>query len=167
MGIKELARELQKAFTKPPGYRGVVRIAHTDIPGEMKVINGLTRIKGVSYMMANAILQIANIDPDKRVGMLTDDEVRKIEEILKNPAKYGIPEWLVNRPKDPRTGLDIHLTGPDLVIQIQRDIEFLKKIGCWRGWRHSLGLKVRGQRTRTTGRRGLTVGYTKRKEGRK
>ena len=70
---------------------------------------------------------------------------------------------MLNRRKDITTGEDLHLLGSDLTLEIDKDIKLLKKIRSWRGVRHALGLKVRGQRTRTTGRTGRTVGVSRRR----
>jgi SSU ribosomal protein S13P len=71
---------------------------------------------------------------------------------------------MLNRRKDPFLGVDRHLITSDLLITVRNDIEFMKKIKSYKGTRHMLGLKVRGQRTRTTGRTGLTVGVKRGKE---
>jgi len=68
----------------------------------------------------------------------------------------------LNRRRDLKTGKDLHLHGSDLVLTIKEDIEREKKIKSWRGVRHSLGLKVRGQRTKTTGRKHAAVGVLRR-----
>jgi small subunit ribosomal protein S13 len=68
---------------------------------------------------------------------------------------------MFNRRKDLETGRDEHLIGPDLVLRNKADIDFMRDIRTWKGVRHSLGLKVRGQRTKTTGRKGRAVGVRK------
>jgi small subunit ribosomal protein S13 len=103
------------------------------------------------------------LNPDQRAGFITDEDIAKLEEILKDPQKYGIPNWMVNRRKDMATGLDKHIVGADLDFQLKMDIDYLMKTKCWRGIRHGLGLKVRGQRTRCTGRKGRTVGVTRKR----
>ncbi len=144
-------------------YRYIVRIAGVDIPGDMKLAHGLSLIKGVGYNFALALCRLLGIDPNKRVGFLTDAEVEKIEAALANPLSVGIPAWMLNRRKDYETGRDLHLLGADLIYYVRRDIEREKKIRSWRGIRHALGLKVRGQRTATTGRIGMTVGVKRRR----
>lgn len=144
-------------------YRYIVRIAGTDIPGDLKLAHGLALIKGVGYNLALAICRLVGVDPSKRVGFLTDAEVEKIEAALKDPAAVGIPSWMLNRRKDYETGRDMHLIGADLIYYVRRDIEREKRIRSWRGIRHALGLKVRGQRTATTGRLGMTVGVRRRR----
>ena len=144
-------------------FRHIVRVTDTDIDGTLKVGYALTKIKGVSISLANAILKKAEVNPEIRLGLLSEEQVRKIEEILKNPTKYGIPSWLLNRRKDLKTGKDLHLLSSDLVLRTKMDIDLMKKIKSWRGYRHAYGLKVRGQRTRTTGRTGKTVGVRKKR----
>ena len=144
-------------------FRHIVRVTDTDIDGTLKVGYALTKIKGVSINLANAILKKAEVNPEIRLGLLSEEQVRKIEEILENPTKYGIPSWLLNRRKDLETGKDLHLLSSDLVLRTKMDIDLMKKIKSWRGYRHAHGLKVRGQRTRTTGRTGKTVGVRKKR----
>ncbi|MCD6445704.1 30S ribosomal protein S13 [Candidatus Bathyarchaeota archaeon] len=146
-------------------FRHILRITGTDVDGTLKAPYALSKIKGISLNLANAILKKAGIDPDMRAGFLTDDEVRKIEAIIKEPKKYGLPSWLLNRQKDLETGEDLHLISADLALKVKNDIERMKEIRSWRGYRHAYGLKVRGQRTRTTGRTGKTVGVKKKRRG--
>ena len=144
-------------------FRYIVRIGGLDISGVEKVAYGLAKIKGVGVNTAYAICRILGIDPESRIGLLTDEEVERIESLLSEPSKFGLPSWMFNRRKDVKTGEDLHLYGPDLIMAVREDIETMKKIKSWRGIRHALGLKVRGQRTRTTGRLGVTVGVKKRR----
>lgn len=143
------------------GYRHVVRLANTDLDGSLPLVYGLAGIKGIGYNIALAILRVANVNPWKLTGEVSDDEVKKIEAILTDPLSYGIPGWMLNRRRDYETGLDLHLTGSDLIFKARQDIDREMKIKSWRGIRHSLGLKVRGQRTATTGRFGPTIGVSK------
>jgi small subunit ribosomal protein S13 len=133
----------------------------TDVEGTLKTIYAVTKIKGVSLSLANAIMKKAGINPDLRVGFLTESEINKIEEIIKEPAKYNMPNWLFNRRKDEETGKNVHLISADLVLRTKMDIDQAKEIRSWRGYRHAYGLKVRGQRTKTTGRAGKSLGVKK------
>ncbi|MEM2235208.1 MAG: 30S ribosomal protein S13 [Desulfurococcaceae archaeon] len=142
-------------------YRHVVRIAETDVSGELKVPWGLAEVKGIGYTLALYLCRILKIDPDMKTGYLTDEELKRVEDALKNPREYGILSWMLNRRKDYSTGSDMHLVSSDLIFYVKQDIEREKRIKSYRGIRHSLGLKVRGQRTRTTGRIGGTVGVRK------
>ena len=145
-------------------FRHIVRMADTDLDGSQKVAYALTKIKGVGIRLAGAIVRAAGVNPEERLGNLTDEEIERLEDAIRNPLKYGIPPYLLNRQRDPTTGKDLHLIGADLTLQVKADIDLMKKIKCWKGVRHSLGLKVRGQRTRTTGRKGVTVGVRRKKK---
>ncbi|HIQ30484.1 MAG TPA: 30S ribosomal protein S13 [Candidatus Caldiarchaeum subterraneum] len=144
--------------------RYIVRILGTDIDGSLKIPYGLAKIRGVGINLGYAIARAAGVDTELRIGELTDEQVRKLEEVAKNPTAYGIPSWMLNRRFDPVTGKDLQLYGADLELSVKEDIQREMRIKSWRGVRHSLGLKVRGQRTRTTGRKGRTVGVSKRRQ---
>ena len=144
-------------------FRHIVRIAGQDVDGSSKVVYAISQIKGIGINLAHSIVRIVNIDPDTRVGFLSDADIKRLENIIRDPKKYGVPVWMLNRRKDLETGEDLHLIGSDLVLRVKMDIDLMKKIKCWKGVRHALGLKVRGQRTRTTGRTGQTVGVTRRR----
>jgi len=144
-------------------FRYIVRIAGTDIDGKLKASYGLAVIKGIGPNIANMILRKLGIDPGKRVGLLTEAEIKKIETAIENITALGLPSWVFNRRKDYSTGEDLHVIGADLILAAKQDIDREKKIKSWRGIRHSLGLKVRGQRTHTTGRLGTTVGVSRRR----
>jgi len=142
-------------------FRHILRIIDTDVDGSLKAPYALKKIKGISLSLANAVLRKAGINPDVRAGFLTDAEIERIEEIIKEPTRHGLPNWLLNRRKDLETGKDIHLISADLSLKAKMDIEQMKEIKSWRGYRHAYGLKARGQRTRTTGRKGKAVGVKK------
>jgi len=145
----------------PREFQHIIRFAGTDIEGSQPVTYALTSVKGVGIKLANAVIEKAGISPEARMGFLSSADVEKIEDIITNPVKYGIPAWLLNRRKDVETGENIHLLGSDLVLQTKNDIDQMKKIKSWKGFRHSYGLKVRGQRTKTTGRKGKAIGVKK------
>lgn len=132
-----------------------------DLDGSKKLIYGLTKIRGVGVSLSGAIVRAAGMKPEARIGQLSEEEVEKIEDVISDPLKFGIPPRLVNRRKDLETGRDLHLVGPDLALKVKTDIDFMKDLRTWKGIRHSLGLKVRGQRTKTTGRSGKAVGVKK------
>ncbi len=145
-----------------------VRIANTDLDGNKAVQSSLTNIKGVSFMLSNAVCKVSGIDLKKKIGYLSDAEAAKIDEILKDPSKFKIPSWLFNRRRDPEDNSDRHLIGSTLTFTQDNDVKMMKKIRSYKGVRHSLGLPVRGQRTRSNFRRnkGKVMGV-KRKEGAK
>ena len=129
--------------------------------GSKRLCYALSRIKGVGINLAYAIVNALNLNPDLKVGELTDEFISKIEDAIRDPPKYGVPLWFLNRRKDLETSRDLHLIGSDLDLKVKADIDLMKEIKSWRGVRHALGLRVRGQRTRTTGRKGKTVGVKK------
>ncbi len=142
-------------------YRHILRIMGTDVQGTLKTVYALTGIKGISLSLSNAVLKKAGINPDVRVGFLTETELDKIEEIIKDPTRYGLPSWLFNKRKNAETGKDVHLISADLLLRTKTDVDQEKAIRSWRGYRHAYGLKVRGQRTKTTGRAGKALGVKK------
>jgi small subunit ribosomal protein S13 len=114
--------------------------------------------------MSKTILAHLGMNPNDRLGFITDENIEAIENILENPVATGFPDWFINRPRDRMSGKMLHLTGSDLDFANRNDIDRLRRIKSWRGVRHSLGLKVRGQHTRTTGRGGVAVGVSRKKE---
>jgi len=147
----------------------LVRITNTDMKGTQQILYGLKKIKGVGFMFANAICKMTKIDPAKKAGALSDDEIKKITAVIKEPLKHNFPVWMVNRRKDMDTGEDKHLATGDLKFKIDNDIKQMKKIRSYRGIRHMFGLPVRGQRTRSNFRpnKGKVKGVQKKKVGKK
>ncbi len=108
----------------------MARIAGVDLPREKRVEIGLTYIYGIGVSSSNRILKEAEVDPDTRVKDLTDDEVKRIAEVI---AESQVVEG-------------------DLRREIAMNIKRLQEIGCYRGIRHRKGLPVRGQKTKTNAR---------------
>ena len=142
-------------------YRHIVRIVGNDIPGEKKALIGLTQIKGIGYNFATAILDAVKINTNSNIGNFTDENVQAIEKLITDPLGGNFPSWFLNRQKDIETGADLHLLTSDIPFTLRNDIERERVTASWRGYRHMNGLKVRGQRTRTSGRRGGAVGVAK------
>nr|CAD7458002.1 unnamed protein product [Timema tahoe] len=147
----------------PEKFQHILRVMGTNIDGKRKVMFAMTAIKGVGRRYANIVLKKADIDLDKRAGECTEEEVEKIITIMSNPRQYKIPDWFLNRQKDIVDGKYSQLTSSYLDSKLREDLERLKKIRAHRGMRHYWGLRVRGQHTKTTGRRGRTVGVSKKK----
>lgn len=145
-------------------FRHIVRIADTNLDGAKKVAYALLGIKGVGSRLANVIVEKAGVNPEARLGLLSDAELKRIGDVIENPTVHGVPSWLLNCRKDLETGRALHLTGSDLVLKVKADVGRMKEMKSWRGYRHAYGLKVRGQRTRTTGRTGRTLGVKMKKE---
>ena len=142
-------------------YRHIVRIIGNDIPGERKLLVGLTQIKGIGHNFATAIATTLKIDTNSNIGNLTDANVQEIEKLITNPTASNFPSWFLNRQRDIETGKDMHLLTSDIPFTLRNDIERERITASWRGYRHLSGLKVRGQRTRTSGRKGGAVGVAK------
>ncbi|MBI2127894.1 MAG: 30S ribosomal protein S13 [Nitrosarchaeum sp.] len=142
-------------------FRHIVRIVGNDIPGAKKAIVGLTQIKGIGYNFATAILDTLKINTNTNIGFLSESNVQSIEKLITNPIAGNFPVWFLNRRKDIETGGNMHLLTSDIPFTLRNDIERERTTNSWRGYRHMYGLKVRGQCTRTTGRKGGAVGVAK------
>src|SRR5256885_13510460 len=138
-------------------FRYIVRMANTDLDGTRSVAYSLTAIPGVGIRVSEAVADLAGVSRTDRLGNLSEEETDKIEATF---AKLGeaFPHWMVNRPKDWETGLDLHAIGSDVEIRRRDDINRMKMIRSYKGVRHETGQKVRGQRTRWNGRTRLTAG---------
>ncbi len=156
-----MAEEVKKAEEKE--FRTLLRIMDKDVDGDDTIFLALTRVRGVDFMLSNAIVSVLGLPKWEKCGDLSEADIEKIEDCMQNPAKYGIPKWLFNRRKDPETGEDKHIVSATIGLQQNLDIRAQRKIKSYRGWRHGRGLKVRGQRQRRTGK-GSLIGVTKKKE---
>ena len=108
----------------------MARFAGVDLPREKRVVIGLTYVYGIGRVSAAKILEKAQVNPDTRVRELTDDEVKRISEVI--DAEY--------------------MVEGDLRREVALNIKRLQEIGCYRGIRHRKGLPVRGQKTKTNAR---------------
>ena len=108
----------------------MARISGVDLPREKRVEIGLTYVYGIGRVSANRILAEANVDPNTRVRDLTDEEVKKINEVI----------------------VASQTVEGDLRREIALNIKRLMEIGCYRGIRHRKGLPVRGQSTKRNAR---------------
>ena len=142
-------------------YKHILRIAGKDIEGTKKLIVALSEIKGIGYNFAQVLTQSLTINPNMRVGFLTENDIREIEQAISNPTRTGIPQWYLNRRKNMDDGSNYHMITSDLDFAASNDVEREKLVMSWRGYRHMFGLRVRGQCTRTTGRKGGAVGVKK------
>merc|ERR1712098_256986 len=144
-------------------FQHILRLLNTNVDGKRKIMYALTEIKGVCRRYANLVCKKADVDLAKRAGELNPDELERIVTIMQNPGQFKIPQWFVNRQRDIVDGKSGHLLSNQLDSKMREDLERLKKIRNPRGLRTSWGLRVRGQHTKTTGRRGKTVGVSKKK----
>jgi small subunit ribosomal protein S13 len=137
----------------------LVRIYGFDISGSKSIFVGLTKIKGISWAVSNAICKKLNLEKRKKVSELSKSEINHIETFLK---KMEIPEFLINRRLDQTTGETKHYLSSDLDVKKEFDIKRLKEIKSYRGSRHSQKLPSRGQRTRSHFRKkGQAMGVKK------
>jgi len=148
-------------MSAPQEFRHLVRIAGKDLEGGKKLLAALSDVRGVGPSFSVAVIKRIGVDPNVRLGTLSEEQIRNIEKAIQDTATSSLPNWYYNRRNDPNTGETRQLLGSDLDFAIKNDIDAEKNIQSWKGVRHSLGLKVRGQRTRTTGRKGATVGVRK------
>ena len=144
-------------------FNYIVRVVNTDINGENNIVQGLTQIKGIGRHMATFIADTAGVDRKIKFGNLPEPEIEKLKEVLENIDEYA-PAWMLNYRKDAYTGEDMHLISTDVTSRLRDDINMMKMIRSYRGVRHEVGLKVRGQRTSSNGRKGLALGVSKRRE---
>lgn len=142
----------------------IVRISSRDVEGGMKIYAGLAKIKGVSWSLSNAVCKKLKIDKTRKIGSLTEEEIKKITDFIKNPK---VPKHILNRRGDFETGKDKHLVESDLELQKEFEIKRLKKIKSYRGFRHSSGLPLRGQRTKSNFRKNKAKGAGIKKKGQK
>jgi small subunit ribosomal protein S13 len=146
-------------------FKHLVRISRKDVDGNKTIGNALTEIKGVGKPLANALIIALGLDANAKMGLVSEDDVTKIEDALKNPLNYNIPEWMLNRREDYETGETIHLIESDLDMTLRSDLNRMKKTRSYKGRRHEVGLPVRGQRTKSTFRKGSSVGVRRRRGG--
>jgi small subunit ribosomal protein S13 len=144
----------------------IVRVVGKDLDGTKTVGEAIQGIKGIGQrtgeIISNKFRRDNNISKTKKIGELSADEVKKLEDIVANPEKHGLPTWALNRRKDFETGEDKHLTMNDLDFGLRNDFQRLAEIKSYRGLRHMWGLTVRGQKTKSAHRgKGGTVGVTK------
>ncbi|GLI47783.1 30S ribosomal protein S13 [Methanoculleus bourgensis] len=140
-----------------------VRIRNTDLDGTKAVHIALTGIKGIGPHTSRTITALADVDPRAVLGKLDDGSVERLANAV-DAYTEQVPDWMVNRPKDVYTGEARHLLGTDLTMTNDDDVNRMRKMRSYRGIRHETGQKVRGQRTKASGRTGTTVGVSRKKE---
>jgi small subunit ribosomal protein S13 len=155
-------KEARPKVTKEhkPDFKFIVRLAETDLNGERAVQLALSDIRGIGMRTAALVADHVGVPRKMLIGDLSDEQVEKLGTALAAIPEY-IPVWMLNRQNDIDSGADVMVYGPELGINVREDINLMKKIRCYKGIRHETGQKVRGQRTKSNGRTGLTVGVTK------
>jgi small subunit ribosomal protein S13 len=164
---EEPKKEEKKEEKKRPEVRRdiptlIIRVAGTDLDGEKPVMHALRKIKGIGIAMSKAICIGAKVNPLTKLGSLDETQVSNLENVIKNPLNFGVPQFMVNRRRDMSTGTDMHLTSSDLDISKRFDVQRYVDLKTYKGWRHMLGQPVRGQETRSSFRvTGMAVGVMK------
>ncbi|MGI6008573.1 MAG: 30S ribosomal protein S13 [Methanomethylophilus sp.] len=159
---KAAAAKQQKGSAKTEGedFNYIVRMANSDIDGQKHIAIGLQSIKGVGKRVSQIIVKKSGLDGSAKIGSLSEEQVKNLEQLVIDYVQYA-PSWAINRQMDYESGADMHLIGQDLGIMQEDDINRMKMIRNYRGVRHESHHKVRGQRTRSNGRKGLAVGVQK------
>jgi small subunit ribosomal protein S13 len=156
------AKKPQPLKEEKESFRGIVRVAGKDVKGQITLRRSLHAVRGIGQTMAmaaaNVIKSELSIDPKSRVGDLSEEQIEKIDQILYSLHDHKIPQYLFNRTGDFASGTNRHVIMNDLIFENTQDLDREKKSYSWRGYRHTYGQKVRGQRTRNTGRTGMAVG---------
>ena len=137
--------------------RYFVRIGRTDLDGTETVERSLTEMNGIGTRTARLIAETAGVDRAATFGRLEDDAIESVVEVVENLDEH-VPDWMVNRQSDYFTGETSHEIGADLDQTRRQDINRMKMIDSYKGVRHKRGQKVRGQRTKSTGRTEGTIG---------
>ena len=145
----------------------IVRLISVDVDGSTKTFLALAKIHGISYNFSNAICNYLNLDKYSQIGTLSEEQLKQVEDVIKNPLQHGFPKFMLNRRKDIETGEDKHLIASDLKLRKEFDIKRMKNIRSYKGVRHALGLPVRGQSTRSHFHKGKSLGVKKPKKSKK
>ena len=137
--------------------RYFVRIGQTDLDGTKTVERALIEMDGIGRRAARLIADRAEVDRNATLGRLDDDTIDQVVDIVEHFDEFA-PDWLTNRQKDFYTGETSHLIGNDVELSRDQDINRMRMIRSYKGIRHERGQKVRGQRTKSTGRTEGTIG---------
>ena len=158
--VKTMARPKEEDLGDDFSY--ILRMADTDMDGLKPLATALTSVKGVGARTAIQICKNTGFDASQLAGHLTTEQQETLRVAIESYAE-NVPLWMLNRQRDLETGNEIHLTGQQVRFTLQDDINRLRTMKCYRGIRHASGNKVRGQRGRSNGRGGLTLGVSRKK----
>ena len=137
--------------------RYFVRIGQTDLDGTKTVERSLTDMNGIGQRTARIVADASGVDRTATFGLLDEDEIEDVVDVVEHLEDH-LPEWMLNRQHDFYTGDSNHIVGSDLNQQRRQDINRMQMIDSYKGVRHKRGQKVRGQRTKSTGRTEGTIG---------
>ena len=140
----------------------ILRMADSDIDGLRPISIGLTSIKGIGMRTSQQICRLADID-GKALGVhLSDDEQDRLRNSIDEYATT-VPWWMVNRQRDLGTNEDAHIVATEVKMTRDDDVARIAGVKAYRGMRHRTGHKVRGQRLRSNGRKGSSLGVERKK----
>ena len=140
----------------------ILRMADSDVDGLRPIEIGLTSIKGVGMRTSQQICRLAGINGKTLGGHLSEEEQDSLRSAIDDYATT-VPWWLVNRQRDLGTNEDAHIVALEVKMTREDDISRMAGIKAYRGMRHRSGHKVRGQRLRSNGRKGSSLGVEKKK----
>jgi small subunit ribosomal protein S13 len=157
MSTEDDNRDSETEDGEEDDIRYFVRIGQTDLDGTATVERALLGMNGIGRRAARHIATESDVSRTATFGRLEEDDIEAITDLVTNFAEEA-PDWMANRPKDFYTGETDHIIGNDLELSRQQDINRMQMIDSYKGIRHQRGQKVRGQRTRSTGRSEGTIG---------
>jgi small subunit ribosomal protein S18e len=147
----------------PKEIQHIIRLHNTNIDGTHRVPFAITKIVGIGKRMGPAICKRVGISASRRAGDLSEEELKRLHDAIADPTSVGIPEWFLNHRRDLIDGTSTHLIGTKLDAVYRMMIERGKKIKHVRICRLAVGLRVRGQRTKCNGRKGKSMGVSRKK----
>ena len=159
---KERAEKPQKEGKLPAPRRtvgSIIRLVENNLDGGRPVKVVIRSIPGVGFMFSNAVSIVTGLG-DRKLESLSPEELKQLADAIQKPQ---LPPWMLNRRRDPRDGKTKHLVASALDFARKTDINEMKKLKTYKGVRHSHNLPVRGQRTRSSFRKGATVGVMRKK----
>jgi small subunit ribosomal protein S13 len=134
-----------------------VRIGQTDLDGTKSVERALTEMNGIGRRAVRIIADRADVDRRETLGALDEETIDDVVDLVRGFADE-VPDWLTNHRNDFFDGETTHEVGNDLELTRRQDVNRMKMIDSYKGVRHKRGQKVRGQRTKSTGRTEGTIG---------
>ena len=140
----------------------ILRIADSDIDGLRPIAIGITSIKGIGMRTSQQICRLAGVDGNTLGGHLSDDEQDRLRNSIDDYATT-VPWWLVNRQRAIGTNEDAHIVATEVKMTRDDDVARIAGVKAYRGMRHRSGHKVRGQRLRSNGRKGSSLGVERKK----
>jgi small subunit ribosomal protein S13 len=151
------AEEPTEAEDEDEDIQYFVRIGQADLDGTKSVERSLTGLNGIGRRAARIIADKAGVDRRATFGGLEQEQIDEVVEIVEGFADE-VPDYLANHRNDFFDGETTHQIGNDLELTRRQDINRMKMIDSYKGIRHKRGRKVRGQRTKSTGRTEGTIG---------